>query len=332
VLVTGATGFIGRRLIDALRIRSDIAIAVLARDTSHVASLWPDGAVTAHAGDVTRPEGLYAIVSGVDTVFHLAGYAHAIADTPEEEERMHQHLTLAGTTAMLESAKRAGVRRFVFVSSVKAMGEGGEGLIDESQVAAPTTSYGRAKRAAEEQVLEAGLQTGMHVAILRLPLVYGTENKGNIPRMIAAIVHQRFPPLPEVGNRRSMVHVDDVVQALLLVADKPEANGQIYLVTDGNTYSSRDIYLAICRALGKKPARWVVPAIVLRAMARVGDLFRRLFGFRLPFDSDVLNKLLGSAWYSDVKIRRELGYRPRHTLESALPEMIAQYRGTPHAT
>lgn len=328
ILVTGATGFIGRRLIDALRQRSGATILVVTRDVARIASIWPNGSVTGRIGDLARAESLNDVIgNGVETVFHLAGYTHAIDISPDEEERMHHRITVAGTEALLAAASRAGVRRFVFVSSVKAIGEGGDSLIDEGQAPAPTTSYGRAKRAAEELVLAAGQRTGMHVAILRLPLVYGTGNKGNIPRMIVAIDRGRFPPLPEVGNKRSMVHADDVVQALLLAADKSEANGQIYLVTDGKAYSSRGIYLAICRALGKAPWRWAVPAVVLRAAAHAGDLFKRLFGCRLPFNSEVLNKLLGSAWYSDAKIRRELGYNPRHTLESALPEMVAQYRG-----
>lgn len=330
VLVTGATGFIGRRLIDALRQRSGVAIVVLTRDVARVASSWPDGSVVGRAGDLAEAESLSNVCEGAEVVFHLAGYTHANAVPPEEDERMHRRITVAGTEALLAAARRAGVKRFVFVSSVKAMGEGGANLVDESLVPAPTTSYGRAKREAEDMVLAAGQRTGMHVAILRLPLVYGAGNKGNIPRMIAAIDRGRFPPLPEVGNKRSMVHSDDVVQALLLAADIPTANGQIYLVTDGNAYSSRGIYLAICRALGKAPLRWAVPAVVLRAAAYAGDMFERISGCRLPFNSEVLNKLLGSAWYSNAKIRRELGYAPHHTLESALPEMVAQYHGAPH--
>lgn len=327
MLVTGATGFIGQRLIAALGERSGVSILVLTRDIARVRAVWPDGLVTGRIGDLARTETLNHVCDDVETVFHLAGYAHATDVSPNEEEMLHQRITVAGTEALLTAARKSGVRRFVFVSSVKAMGEGGDGLIDESRMPEPTTSYGRAKRSAEVSVLAAGQGTGMHVAILRLPLVYGAGNKGNIPRMIAAIDHARFPPLPEVGNRRSMVHVDDVVQALLLVADRPEANGQIYLVTDGRAYSSRAIYLAICRALGKAPSRWVVPVAALRFAAYLGDLFRRWFGCWLPFNSEVLGKLLGSAWYSNAKIQRELGFRARRTLELALPEMVQQYRG-----
>jgi len=145
-------------------------------------------------------------------------------------------------------------------------------------------------------------------------------------RMIAAIDRGWFPPLPETGNRRSMVHVDDAVQALMLAADTAAAVGNIYLVTDNQIYSTRQIYEAICGALAKPIPRYSVPAWCMSLAAMAGDLVRMTTGVNVPLTRAALRKLRSSACYSAEKIRRELGYQPLYTLYSALPEMVAAYR------
>ena len=259
-------------------------------------------------------------------MFHLAGYAHADDASRRLNDSPHWHITVEGTQALLDQACAAGVKRVVFASTVKAMGEGGEERLDETSAADPEDYYGIAKREAERLILSARRGCGMYVSLLRLPMVYGWDNLGNLPRMIEAIDHGRFPPLPEIHNKRSMVHVDDVVRALLAVVENPIADGQVYIVTDGQVYSSRQIEVLIRRALGKPVPGWFVPEGILRVGAWVGDFVERVLRRHFPLNSSVLRKLLGSAWYSDEKIRRELGYRPHHTLASALPEMIENYR------
>jgi nucleoside-diphosphate-sugar epimerase len=325
-LVTGGTGFIGRCLVSELAQRK-VPVTVLTRNPpAKNGALSADGVIlhrtdlTASGSDLTRA------CHEANEIFHLAGYAHAADQDSPEVERLHQQTTVAGTRAILDAAISAKVRRFVFLSSVKAMGEGGEERLDESSPARPASAYGRAKRQAEEMVLEAGAKHGMHVAILRLPLVYGPGVKGNLRHMIEAIDRRRFPPLPETGNRRSMVDVRDVVQALLLAADKQAAAGKIFIVTDGKDYSTREIHDLICHALGQTVPHWSVPLILLRSGARIGDLIGRLRGRPFALNSESLSKLLGSACYSSDRIRRELGFVSRHTFESALPAMIAHYR------
>jgi len=324
-LVAGATGFIGRRTVDVL-VQKGVVVRALTRDLGKISALWTEGAVTGIRADLASGEGLDAACKNVDTVLHLAGYAHAADQDSPEARRLHQATTVEGTRALLSAAVAAGVRRFVFLSSVKAMGEGGEDCLDETASEAPATYYGRAKFEAERLVLDAGREHGLHVCVLRLPLVYGPGNKGNIPRMIAAIDRGRFPPMPKIQNKRSMVHVNDVVEALLLAAVSPTANGQVYIVTDGRTYSAREIYTGICQALGRAVPAWTIPAWVLRLGARFGDAIERISGRTSPLTTSALDKLLGSAWYSSGKIHRELGFVARHTLFDALPEMIADYR------
>jgi len=124
-------------------------------------------------------------------------------------------------------------------------------------------------------VLGIGRQANLHVTCLRLPLVYESGNKGNLFRMIAAIDRGVFPPLQEVGNRRSLVHVADVVQTAVFAAGTPAANGQCYIVTDGRSYSPHGLYvLILLRWLGKRMSSWPFPLWVLKALAVAGDVMR----------------------------------------------------------
>jgi nucleoside-diphosphate-sugar epimerase len=145
-------------------------------------------------------------------------------------------------------------------------------------------------------------------------------------KMLQAVGNRRFPPLPEVQNRRSMVHVEDVIQAALLAADRPRAAGQVFIVSDGRAYSTRQMYEWMCRELDRSCPSWTVPLWALRAAGFAGDLIGRLRRRRFVFDSDALNKLIGSAWFSSRKIESELGFRPQWDLEKALPDMVAEMR------
>ena len=123
-----------------------------------------------------------------------------------------------------------------------------------------------------------------------------------------------------------MVHARDVARAALIASEHPAANYQTYIVTDGNTYSSREIYELILRALGKRTPRWAVPMFIFSALAWVGNLMARVPGMQVGFDVETLDKLLGSACYSSEKIRRELDYRSSWSLGDALPDILRSSR------
>jgi len=323
VLVTGGTGFIGRYLVETM-VAARAQVKVLARPHGKLSSNSNrrSDLIGRTYGDLTEPGSLTGVCDGVDTIFHLAGYAHADDGSTSLDESPHWRITVNGTQALLDRACAAGVKRLVFVSTVKAMGEGGNARLDETCPTDPEDYYGMAKLEAERLVLAAGRRCGIHTVVLRLPMVYGRYNAGNLPRMIVAIERGRFPPLPEVHNRRSMVHVDDVIQALMLAVERQSADGQIYLVTDDEVYSARRIYESICVALGRRPPAWHVPAWLLGIAGRIGNILRAL-RLPVPLTTESLRKLLGSAWYSCEKAKRELGYRPRRKLEDALTEMVA---------
>lgn len=322
VLVTGAAGFIGRHLVERL-VREGHAVRAL------IHAGPPPIACPKHVemiiGDVRDAGAMKAAAAGCEMVFHLAGKAHALSEL-DADEADYRSVNVEGTRHALDAAVAGGAKCFVFFSSVKAMGEEAPDCRDESSTPTPLTAYGRSKLAAEKLVFEYGRRSNLGVTCLRLPLVYGVGNKGHLFRMIAAIDRGLFPPLPPVQNRRSLAHVSNVVEAAMLASEMPAARGRCYIVTDERPYSIRELYELICRALGKPIPRWSVPMGVLTAAARAGDLAGRIFRRRMPFDSDALAKLTGSAWYRSDLIARELGYRPLVTFEGALPELIAWYR------
>ncbi len=324
VLVTGGTGFIGKRLVETIASRCK-SVRVFSRKTISGVSHF-SGKVTYVSGDVRSKESVRAACKNVDTIFHLAGYAHSDNLDRRAAGIIHHQISVEGTGHLLEAAVVSGVRRFVFISSVKAMGEKTNGCFDESEVPCPTSPYGLAKLETERLVFETGLIRGMHVTVLRLPLVYGPGMRGNLDRMIQMIASRRFPPLPEFGNNRSMVHVDDSVQALLLAATNRKAIGQVYLVTDGQVYTTRQIYDKICCALGIPVYRWSIPLASLRLGAKLGDIIARFSEHRFFLDSVVLEKLAATSWYCSAKIQRHLGFKPNYTFGSALPKIIAWNR------
>ncbi len=318
-LVTGATGFIGRVLCRKLSNRG-VLVRGLARRSAE--GPW-GGLVVADISGESVPDD---ICDGVDTVFHLAGKVHALSEV-KGGEKEYIEANVEGTRRMLEAGAAARLERFVFVSSVKAGGEGGDVCLDEAMEDKPETAYGRSKLQAERVVFKFARKHEMHAAVLRLPLVYGPGQKGNLARMLRAVSASRFPPLPDFGNHRSMVHVEDVAEAAILAAETPQANGQTYIVTDGRPYSTRELYALMRVALGRRRPRLSIPINVLHTMARFGDIVGRIRRRRFTFDSDSLEKLASSAWYSSRKLETELGFKPAYDLEKALPEIIAELRG-----
>jgi nucleoside-diphosphate-sugar epimerase len=162
----------------------------------------------------------------------------------------------------------------------------------------------------------------MHVVNLRLSMVYGAGGRGNLERMGRLVQRGLFPPLPDTGNHRSLVHVDDVVSAMRLVAEDDRANGRTYIIASQEAPSGRQLYDALRAALGLSRCSWGVPESALRLAARLGDTLEAVTRHRLPLDSEALYRLLGSAWYSPACIERELGWRSRISLDEGLRDMF----------
>lgn len=322
IAVTGATGFIGTALLPALA-AGGVRIRALTRVSSAV---LPGALHRMIPGDLADSSALSSLVRGADVVIHLAGYAHAASKPAPIELERHRRINFAGTQNLFRCAAAAGVRRFVFVSSVKAGGEGTHECLNEHSARLPADPYGQIKRRTEEWLFEEAARAGVQLCVLRPALVYGPGVKGNLAAMLCAIDRGRFPPVPETHNMRSMVSVDDLVQALLAAIQCPEAAGHVCIIDDGEAYSTRRIYAAMAHALGKTIPSWSVPIGLLRMLGRIGDAGETLLRCSLPFNSTLAARLLESACYRSAVAEQVLGFTPRFRLEDALPAMVQAYR------
>jgi UDP-glucose 4-epimerase len=291
VLITGFTGFIGQRLANAINSQ----IRILSRNKHK----GYDTVVCDLQSEVIPDQAL----NNVNTVFHLAGFAHDMRDASKIAD-LYYKVNVSATVQLANLAVKSGVKRFVFVSSVKAGGNPPLGTCANEKDQKNTEDvYGKTKREAELKLLEIGKESDMHVSIVRSSLVYGPNVKGNLKLMLSGIKKGWFPPLPETGNKRSMIHVDDLVRAILLVAADDCANGEIFIATDGTPHSSRDIYNAMCSTLDKSIPKWSAPKILFDMASLVNP--------RIKYK---LNKLLGDECYSSAKLE-SLGFKAKKTLK-----------------
>ena len=293
-LVTGGTGFIGSRHIINL-VSNDINVRLLSRRKVE----GFETVICDFQSDSIPNDALL----GIDLVFHIAGFSHDMRDENQIKD-LYQKVNIDATVALAKLAVKSGVKKFIFVSSVKA---GGVTILrqctKETDQGKPDGVYGKTKREAELKLLAIGRESGMHVSIIRPSLVYGPDVKGNLKLMLSGIKKGWFPPLPEMGNRRSMIHVDDLVRAILLVAEDKRANGEIFIATDGVTYSSHEIYDSMCGVAGKSVPKWSVPKILF-------DL-ASLASPRIKYK---INKLLGDECYSSTKLEA-LGFKAKKSLK-----------------
>lgn len=316
-LVTGAAGFIGRRLSEYLSSQGHEIWALLRQPTD---GPWSH-AFCCELGNQPLPHGL---MKGVDGIFHLANVAHT--DLAGREAERYWQVNVTGTKSLLNAAADAGVSRFVYFSSVKAVADPGDDCVGELWDRMPEDDYGRSKREAERLVLAKGEEQGMHVCNLRPALVYGEGVKGNLSLMLQAVKQRRFPPLPEFDNRRSMVALHDLISAAWLAIGSPKANGQTYIVTDGVGYSTRGLYEAMCEELGVPVSSWCLPKGVLRVGAIVGDGLGWLIKREMPLNSKILKRLAGSVCYQSERIQNDLGWQPKQAFSDVLPDMVKSIR------
>ena len=295
-LITGATGFIGTQLLNLLNgINKDFRII-----SRH---LVPGlDCVILDFNDLDNiPD---AVFKNVDTVIHLAGIAHDLGSLPENYKIYHA-VNVHATIKLAESATQNKIKKFIFVSSTKANSAvlSKKCMSEVDSGGSPEGVYGKTKREAELKLLEIGKESSMRISIIRPSLVYGPNVKGNLQSMLLGIKKGWFPPLPETGNRRSMIHVDDLVRAILLVADDDRANGEIFIATDGVPHSSREIYNTMCGVTGKLIPKWSAPKTLF-------DL-ASLASPRIKYK---INKLLGNECYSSAKLEA-LGFKAKKSLK-----------------
>jgi len=305
MLITGATGFIGTALVDRV-LREGIwrVRAAVRRD----ASTLPAGVERAHC-EVGPSTEWGPALSDVQIVIHLAARVHVMRERTTDALEQFRSVNAAGTLNLARQAAAAGVRRFVYVSSIKVHGEAG--LYRETDAAAPQDAYAMSKHEAEVGLREIGATAPMEFVIIRPPLVYGPGVRANFAVLMRAIARGMPLPLGAVENRRSLVGRDNLVDFILTCAMHPAAGNDTFLVSDGEDLSTPDLIRRLARAMGR-PARLLpVPPALLRSAAT-------LLGRR-----DVAERLLGSLQVDITKARRQLGWTPPVSVDDALRQAVA---------
>jgi UDP-glucose 4-epimerase len=321
-LVTGATGFIGNHLLNHL-LQQHYHVRALIRNPAQATQIPKE--IEIIQGDLTLPASLKNICANIDTVFHLGGYAHAMGEYNPDFATRHHEINFLGTKNLIDEALLANVKEFIYFSSVKAVADTEE-CIDETWQHQPDTAYGIAKRQAENLLLNTQKNSTMHICILRPSLVYGPRWKGNLAAMLRAIDKGYFIPVPPVSNHRSMVSLEDICRAAVLVSRHPDANGKIYFVTDGKAYSTHELTLSLSKALGKRLPKWHLPLVIFKLLGYAGDFTAKILRRRMPFNTETLKKLFGSAAYNSQRIQNEVGFIPQYDLNALLPDIVSAYR------
>jgi len=306
-LVTGATGFLGRELCAHLQQRGHSLLA-LSRSGRQPLAGCPVRALDL-AGAAVDPQ----LLQGVEVVFHLAGIAHQRADAADYEQVNH-----LATVALARAARDVGVRCFVFVSSVKAMGES-RSVVERSEkdCQLPRDLYGLSKWRAEAALRAEFDGSDMAVRIIRPALVYGVQARGNL-RLLARAVQWGLPRPPADGAR-SMIALPDLVCLLEAVGQSATGGTETWIATDGHSYSTRAIYDMLRERAGKRPGVAWAPRACWRLAARCHDLL-------FPTRESIWKKMFATELYSNDAICRALGWRPQLRLEDVALRFDGEHR------
>ena len=341
VLVTGASGFVGRHLIRALR---DAGHEVAACSRSRVEQ---PGFFYIASPDLEPGADWAAALAGVDVVVHLAGLAAVDGlGNSADLEGEYRKVNVEGTRALAKQAAKAGVKHFVFMSSLHAVAANSDERLSEQTEPHPVSAYGRSKLAAEKAIQEELRTSGCAWTILRPPLVYGPGNQANFGLLLKLVKTGTPLPLASVRNRRSFIYVENLVDLISKCLGNAKAFGKVYLPSDGEDVSTPELIRAIARAnAGVEHGAWSMEhgdrGNTRHAFGRRSDLSplrsgsrhsARLFHFppslleaagRLP-GLGALRKLTSSLYVDSEPLRRDLGWTPPFAMEEGLRRTLAK--------
>lgn len=312
-LITGATGFVGLAICEYLQNQGN-EISALVREQSTILS---KNIKQITIEDFQKDSNLVKISSSlknINTVIHLAARAHIMHDSVNNPLEEYQKVNVQGTINLAKNAINAGVKRFVYISSVKVNGEWTveNQKFNEYQEPEPLDDYGLSKYEAERALMEVAKSSKMEIVIIRPPLVYGPGVKGNFASMIKWLRCGVPLPLGAINNRRSLVALDNLVDFIALCADpqkSPKAANQTFLISDGEDVSTTELLNRLGKELGK-PARLIpIPQKLLE------------FGFRIIGKEVIAQRLCGNLQVDSSKARELLGWKPVVGMEEQMKKM-----------
>lgn len=313
ILITGATGFIGRPLCTKLVAEGCRVRAAVWRGD---AAKTPQGAEEYLIDSIDQDTDWGKAFDGIDTVIHLAARVHVMDEAAGDPLAEYRRINVAGTEKLARSAAAAGVKRLVFMSSVKVNGEEAPAPYTEDSVPAPQDPYGVSKLEAELVLRKISDETGLEVVVIRPPLVYGPGVKANFYKLMRTVARGVPLPFGSVNNSRSLVYLGNLLDAIITCAQHPAAAGKVFFVSDGDDVSTPELVRRLAAALGR-PARLVgVPVVLMR------------LGGSLTGKTSAVDRLLGSLTVDISRIRTELGWKPPFTMAAGLKETAKWFHET----
>lgn len=321
VLLTGANGFIGQQLCAELLRYGHWVRGAIRKDAERLAKADEVEYVVVgsiDAGTVWPPA-----LMGCDAIVHLAARVHVMHDEASDPLTEFRELNTEGTLNLARQAVQAGVKRLVFVSSIKVNGEGRDDPYRETDAPSPEDAYAISKWEAEQGLQQIMRETGLEVVVLRPPLVYGPGVKANFLRLMQ-LIQKGWPlPLGAVKNRRSLLYVGNFVDAIRVCVEHPAARGQTFLLDDGQAVSTPELIRAIANAFNR-PARLLPVPICMLQLAGL-----------MTGRSTAISRLTGSLYVDAQAIRSQLDWRPPYSMETGLEQTVAalvQDSATPRST
>ena len=312
VLITGANGFIGRSFCERLP-ADGYQVRGAVRGAAQMTAL-PSGVEGVPVGDISAKTDWSEALGSIDGIVHLAARVHVMRESVADPIAVFRQVNVAGTERLARQAAEAGVKRLVYISSVKVNGEGRSDPYTEMDRPEPQDPYAVSKWEAEQVLRDIAADTGLEVVILRPPMVYGPGAGGNFLRLLK-FVKQGIPlPLASIKNRRSLIYVGNLIDAIITCLVHPKAAGETFLVSDGRDLSTPELIRLMAEAMGRKERLFPFPTGMLKAMGKITGR------------SAEIERVVGSLCVDSGKIRKMLGWKPGYTVEEGMREAVLWYK------
>ncbi len=318
ILITGGTGFIGNALVSSLLQQKSINLRLAVRKIIKCMTSFE----IAHVGNINYETNWQEALTNIDTVIHLAARAHILDDkAPNPEQEFHK-VNVEGTANLVKQSIAAGVKHFIFISSIGAMATLSQQTLNENSPCNPQTYYGKSKLQAEQALIDLASNSDMTWTIIRPTLVYGPGNPGNMERLIKLIKLGLPLPFGLVKNNRSFVYVGNLVDAVITCLTHPNAKNQTFIVSDGKNLSTPELISKIADNL-KLPCQLLpVPSNFLRLSGKLADTLENIRKKPLPISTSTIDRLLGSLVVDNSHICTTLNWQPPYTIDVGLAETL----------